>query len=348
MPDPPTSIQVYTIPTDAGKPYLERLPTVKTPILGPDYPHDLPPSSRSRLGFLESKAAENGLIYDLPEGIQNGPHDGVYKGRFQPDIHRLPDVGAVWYIMGWQGWGKRAAIALKGYHLFYLRDDGGPLDPNKHAESQVSGKMFLLSVSNARDKTGRRFYVDVDCGAKELDELVKSLGDQEFFGPRKWERDILAAKMSLDGPESHLQSIHTVTREFWPSHLLEEGEFDIYVCYLKEEDTEPVLELDQLLSKVKRVALPDTRPDYLEHLSGQDRKRTRAVVGNSKFHAFLKRAEEEKEDVPNKREFLLLKVSGDVDCNGRWFYEDVNSDPGELMRELGHNMKQLISFFQIR
>ena len=347
MADPPTPIEVYTIPPDTKKPYLERYRTINVPILSPTYPRGLPPKSRSRLEFLETKAAEDHLIYDLPEGIQNGPHDGVYKGRSQPDVHLLPDVGHFWDIMGWRGWGKRAAIALKGYHLFYLRDDGAPLDPNKHADYQVCGTMFLLKVSTARDKTGRRFYVDVDCGTKELDGLVKSLGDQEYFGPKNWEKDILAAKMSLDGPESHLQYIHTVTKDVWPSHLRAEDDFYIYVCYLKEEDTERELELGQLLSKVDRVALPDTRPYYLEHLSAQDPKRTCAVIGNSKFHAFLERAREEKEGVASKREFTLLKVSGDVDRNGRWFYEDVNSDSGQLMRELGHNMKQLISFFQI-
>ena len=125
-----------------------------------------------------------------------------------------------------------------------------------------------------------------------------------------------------------------------------EEEFDIYVCYLKEEDTEPVIELGQLLSKVEPVVRPDTRPFYLEHLSAQDLEKTRAVIGNNKFHAFPKHAEE-KEGVARKREFTLLKVSGDVDRNGRWLYEDVTSDPGQLMRELGHNMKQLISCFRI-
>ena len=349
MADPPTSIQVYTIPTDLEKePYLERFSTIKTPILGPTYPHGLPPSSRSRLEFLESKAAEDHLIYDLPEGIQNGPHDGVYKGRSQPDIHFLPDIVHLWNTKDWRGWVKRAAIALKGYHVFYLRDYDAPLDINMHTEYKVRGKMFFLKVSKARDKTGRRFYVDVDCGAKELDNLVKSLGDQEYFGPQKWEKDILAAKMSLDGPESHLQYIHTVTKNIWRSSLFAEDEFHIYVRYLKDEDAEPPLELGLLLSKVERVALPDTRPCYPEHLSAVNLERFYPVIGNSRFHAFLERPEELKEDAPCPREFTLLKVSGDVDCHGRWFYEDVDSDPGELMMELGHNMKQLISFFKSR
>ena len=353
MAEPPTSIQVYTIPTDTTKPYLERFPTINTPILGPMYPHNLPPKSRSRLEFLETKAAEDHLIYDMPEGFQIGPHDGVYMGRYQPDIHLLPDVGHFW---NWRVWRNRAAIAVKGYHLFYLRANVPP-DLNWHTEYQVSGKMFLLKVSKARDKTGRRFYVDIDCSAEELDELVKSLGDQDYFGPRRWEKDILAAKMSLDGPESHLQYIHTVTKAFWPSYLPPADGLDLYVRYLKDEDAEPALELGLLLSKVERVALPDTRPYYREHLSAQVLKRTRAVVGNSKFHAFLERAEEaeakeeeeeEEERVAFKRDFTLLKVSGNVDRNGRWLYEDINSDPGQLMRELSHNMKQLISFFQVK
>ena len=73
--------------------------------------------------------------------------------------------------------------------------------------------MFLLKISKARDKTGRRFYVDIVYGAENLDKLVKSLGDLEYFGPKKWEKDILAANMSFDGPESHLQYIHTVTKD---------------------------------------------------------------------------------------------------------------------------------------
>ena len=351
MADPSTFIpfvQVYTLPTDGEKSYLERFYPIKMPILRPSYPYGLRPSSRSRLEFLRTKAAENHLIYDLPEGIQNGPHDGVYKGRFQPDIHLLPNTVRHWDINGFQGWGRRAAIHLKGYHLFYLREKDARLPLNKHAGYRVPGKMFLLQLSDARDKTGHRFYVDFDCGAEDLDDLIKSLGDQEYFGPQKWEKDLLAAKMSLEGPESHLQYIHTVTKDFLPSHLLAEDEFDTYVHYLRNEDAELPLELGHLLSKVKRVALPDTRPYYPEHLSAQDLKRTRAMIGNSKFHAFLERAEEVKEGMPSNREFTVLKVSGDVDRNGRWFYEDVDSDPRQLMNELSHNIKQLISIFKFR
>ena len=349
MADPPTFIQVYTFPEDGGKPYLEGFRTIKTPILGPCYPYGLRRSSRLRLEFLGTKAAEDHLIYDLPEGIQSEPHD-VYKGRYQPDIHLLPDVGHFWNILSYRGWGKRAAVALKGYHLFYLRDRGVPrdMDWNRHVGYRVSGKMFLLKVSNARDKTGRRFYVDVDCGTKELDDLIKSFRDLEFYGPQKRENDLLAAKMSLDGPESHLEWIHTVRTKFEPFHLLPKDEFDIYVCYLKDEDDELPLELDCLLSKVERVALPDIKPYYNEYLSAQVLNRTRAVVGNSRFHAYMERADEVTEGVPSKREFTLLKVSGDVDRNGRWVYEDVDSEPEELMMELSHNMKQLISHFKFR
>ena len=238
-----------------------------------------------------------------------------------------------------------------------MREKEAPLDLNEHAHYQVPGEMFLLKVPRARDITGRRFYVDVDCDARGLDDLVKSLGDQEYFGPRKWEKDILAAKMSLDGPESHLQYIHTVTKNFWPSHLLAEDEFDTDVRYLKDDDVEPALELGLLLSRLERVALPDTQPYYPEPLSPQDLRTTRAVICNSKFHAFIGRAGEEEEEeegggggggvVAYKRQFTLVNVSGDVDRNDRWFYEDINADPGQLMRELSHNMKQLISYFQV-
>ena len=349
MADPPTSIKVYIIPTGfEKKPYPKHFSTIKTPILGPTYPQGLPPSSRLRLEFLETKAAEDHLIYDLPEGIRHGPHDGVYQGRSQPDIHLLPDVGHLWSTKDWQGWEKRAAIALKGYHVFYLRDHDAPLNPNEKLQYHVQGKAVLLKVSKARDKTGRRFYVDVDCGAKEVDNLVESFGDQQYFGPQKWEKDILAAKMSLEGPESHLQYIHTVTENIWRISLFAKDEFHIYVPYLRDEDAEPPLELGQLLSKVEQVALPDTRPCYPEHLSAEDLEKVYAVIGNSRFHAFLERVEESNEDEPPPREFTLLKVSGDVDRHGRWFYEDVDSDPGELMMELGHNMKQLISYFKFR
>ncbi|KAM0803907.1 hypothetical protein BDR22DRAFT_923219 [Usnea florida] len=174
--------------------------------------------------------------------------------------------------------------------------------------------------------------------------------------------DILAAKMSLDGPESHLQYIHTVTKDFRPSHLLAEDEFDADVRYLKDEVAEPAFELGLLLSRLERVALPDTQPYYPEPLSPQDLRTTRAVICNSKFHAFIGRAGEEEEEeegggggegggegggFASKRHFTLVKVSGDVDRNGRWFYEDINADPRQLRRELSHNMKQLVSYFQV-
>ena len=336
MADPPTSIQVYTIPTNAADPYLERFETIEMPISGPSYPRDLAPKSHARLKFLKTKAADTHLIYDLPEGIQDGPHDGVYKGRYQPDIRLLPDTGDCWKTEGWRGWGKRAAIDLRGYHLFYLREQGTPLDSNRHAEYQVPGKMFLLKVSDARDKDGRRFYVDVDCGAEDLDDLIKSIGDLEYFGPRKWEKDILAARFSLDGTKLLLQYIHTVTKCFQVLHLLGEKDLDIsHVHYLKSEHAQPSVEL---------VPLPDTRPYYPEHSSAQEVRKPRTVVGNTKFHAFIGLAREDGEEFSSKPRFSFLKVSGDVDHNGRWFYEDVDSDPEQLLRGLGNLMQQIKMF----
>ena len=333
MAHPPGSIQVYTIPTNAGEPYLERFRTIETPISWPIYPSDLPPRSHARLEYLKTKAAKTHLIYDLPEGIQNGPHDGVYKGRYQPDIRLLPDTRDCWKTEDWRGWGKRAAIDLKGYHLFYLRDEVTPLNFNKHAEYQVQGEMFLLKVSDARDKTGRRFYVDVDCGAEDLDDLIKSLGTVEYFGPQKWEKDILAARMSLDGTDLLYQYIHTVTKPFQVLHSLEEKDSNIsHVRYLKDEHAE---------STVERVPLPDTRPYYPEHSNAQEVRKVRDVVGNTKFHAFFSLAREDGEELTYKTRFSFLKVSGDVDHNGRWFYEDVDLDREQLLRGLCNLLQQM-------
>ena len=99
MADPHTIIEVYTIPPDTKKPYLERYRTINALILGLTYPHSLPPKSRSRLELLEPKAAEDHLIYDLPEGIQNGPHEGVYKGRsnlISTSCPMLDTFGTLW------------------------------------------------------------------------------------------------------------------------------------------------------------------------------------------------------------------------------------------------------------
>ncbi len=112
----PTSIKAYVIPTNGADPYFEDLPTIETPIPESTYPDGLKPENQKLLEEFKNEAADSHLIYNLPEGAQRGIRQGVYEGRYQPDVRLLPDACRYW---GVEDWSKRAVIDLYGHHLLY-------------------------------------------------------------------------------------------------------------------------------------------------------------------------------------------------------------------------------------
>lgn len=208
------SIKVYSIPTNGDEPYLERLQTIKTPIPEPTYPKGLKPANQAKLDELKNAAASDHLVYDLPEGVQAGSREGIYKGRYQPDICLLPDTRTRWKDGEWEGWEKRAVIGMEGHHIFYVRGKREALGLNEHADKTVSGEMFLLRVSDTEDQDGRHFYVDVNQDPEHLDDLedLLSLSSYlEYYGTQDTETDILARILREEGSMPTRQYIQAVT-----------------------------------------------------------------------------------------------------------------------------------------
>ena len=103
----------HTIPVNySDSPKLEDLKTIEAPILEVSDPGGLKPRNQERLDGLKKAATDTDLVYYLPEGAQECIHQGVYEGRYQPNIRLLPDVRMRWEGAGWERWEKRAAIAI--------------------------------------------------------------------------------------------------------------------------------------------------------------------------------------------------------------------------------------------
>ena len=159
----PASINVLVLPADGSKPRLERIETVKQELI----PSTFPPK---KLFLLGSKAREFYSEYQ-----QDGARVQIitqWPGRSQPAVDFLPDTrGKYWPAEAWE---TRAAWALQLERRLAveLEPDGPPLrhcfftmhtdnlERNKRVGNQVSGDVFVLRVSDARDENGRRFYVD--------------------------------------------------------------------------------------------------------------------------------------------------------------------------------------------
>lgn len=84
--------KVYTTPVDGSDPKLEDIQTIEAPISEVTNPAKLTPRNQTRLHVLREAAKRNHLVYDLPKGIQERIHQGVYEGRYQLDVQLLPDV----------------------------------------------------------------------------------------------------------------------------------------------------------------------------------------------------------------------------------------------------------------
>ena len=159
----PASINVLVLPADGSKPRLERIETVKQEVIRSTYPP-------KKLFLLGSEARDFYSEYQ-----QDGARVQIitqWLGYSQPAVDFLPDTrGKYWPAEAWE---KRAAWALElePRLALELMPDGPPLrhcfftmhtdnlERNKRVGNQVSGDVFVVRVSDARDENGRRFYVD--------------------------------------------------------------------------------------------------------------------------------------------------------------------------------------------
>lgn len=341
MASAPTSIKAYTIPIDVEiDPFMEQLQLIKTPMLDLSYPGrgELNPENQARLDQLKTEAAETHLVYDLPEGAANGVHQSVYLGRYQSDISLLPDTRKRWKAEGWNGWEKRAAIAMGGYHLFYSRVEGGPLGPNEHTYGRVSGEMFLLRVSTTADEQGRRYYVD----AEELGDLRKfivKLTHLNYYGGQQVETDIRAFLLPQDGTPPHTQYITTVPKyHILPPTYMEDfsrAEKSIFLALKKKGYLSRVVSCKAEQTSrpsVETHPLPDTLPQRPDQWT-EKAWNLRMTIGDDKYHMFLALADGSQRPNQTLRrhctlwgDVLVLKVSEGVDTNGRWFYVDFDAD----------------------
>ncbi|KAL9136214.1 MAG: hypothetical protein Q9175_002583 [Cornicularia normoerica] len=364
----PTSINVYTIPTNGKEePKLERFQTVETPISKLTYPHRLKPENQARLNRLKDAAADIHLFYDLPEGVQNDIHEGIYGGRYQPSIRFLPDTRKRWNKGEWKGWEKRAVIEIEEYHLFYVRGRGGPLKLNDHADRQVSGEMFLLRVSD-EDEDGRRCYVDINPNEKkledleDLDDIINSLSYPQYYGTQHEQIEILAYLLPQDGSPPRTQnipvnfaplnSILPLTRPagLMPSQQtgwdkMKAAQTAFYVVHCRDERASQ--------STIERRSLPDIQPRRPKQWDDEAWQR-HVAIGDAKYHMFctLATGGRLRPNMNTSNGFLLwgdvfiLKVSDDVDRNGRLFYEDIDADPEQLWAQMQIFIKQIANILE--
>lgn len=182
-PAAPTSFKVCVIPTDGGDPFPKELQTIHADVLK-DNRENLKPHYENieRLNAIDTMDGWDHLVFYVAESFPKDSEEGVCKGRYddrriengfsKPDVRLLPDTRSMWPDAGWE---KRAALAIRGYHLFYTRAKGGLLAPNQHSSGQVSGEMFLLRVSDSEDNYGKRFYVDAYLQVEEVRDMIKDV-----------------------------------------------------------------------------------------------------------------------------------------------------------------------------
>lgn len=356
----PTFFNAYVIPTDGTRPHLEDLSTIEEPNLELIYPDALKSDNRTKLEELEKKAAATHLLYDLPEGTQRGIREGVWKGRYQPDIRLLPDTRKYW---GNEKWSKRAAIDLHGHHVFYSRQREGPL--NKYANCQVSGEMFLLKLSDTTDGKGKRFYVDFNSNPdadeeEDLEEIFSDLSFEYYYGDSPLQTDILAYILPEDSNVPRMQYIDTIEQPSQlfttrPTEILPSSEAEWDKLRAKDDGFYNVSCKDERTSRSQIVVrkLPDIQPKRPKQWDDRAWKK-RIAVGDAKWHMFLTLTEggnlqcnpNISDEFPPYGDVYILKVSGDVDSKERWVYEDVDSD-GELSSgELENLIKHLTGILE--
>ena len=358
----PTSIKAYVLPTKVDDdPYLEDLKMIETPNLKLNYPDTLKPENQAKLKELKEEAAATHLVYDLPEGTQRGIREGVCKGRYQSNIRLLPDTRTHW---GDEGWSKRAAINLSGYHVFYSLRREGQL--NDYAGRKVSGKMFLLELSDNVDGE-ERFYVDFNPNPNAdednvLKEIFGELPDQYYYGSLELQTDILAYKLHQDATVPTKQYIDTIEdpcgsslsgppptdyspsqQAGWEERKARHKGFHYIWC--RGERTSQ--------SEIELLKLPRVQPGRPKQWDDRAWK-NRIAVGDAEWHMFLTLAKggnlspntNTSKTFPLCSDVYILKVSGDLDSKEEWFYEDVDSD-GELSSgELNNLMKKLVGILK--
>lgn len=354
MPAAPTSIKVYSIPVDRSDPKLEDLKMIEAPILEVTNPDEIKPPNQERLDGLKKAATATHLVYDLPEGAQECIHQGIYEGRYQPNIRLLPDIRTRWEAAGWEGWEKRAAIETRGYHVLYSRGKGGPLGLNKHANNQVSGEVFLLKVSNTRDESGRRFYVDANVNPRDSHEMEVLAGTfdrlfrLEYYGTQYKGTRILGYLLPQNGAPPEPRYVGAEPTAFiMPPLILPDQRSPSDKAIFDKMMGKGFFSHVNFWSHEHSIwmrLLPDTQPIHSVPWDLEAWAK-RATIGDNKYHMLLTLANSGDVWSPLQRnphiprfpvwgDVFILKVSKGLDRHGHWYYEDIDPDfelpPGML------------------
>lgn len=248
------------------------------------------------------------------------------------------------------GWEHRAVIDLQGYHLFYLRAKL-PEPRSLHTDGQVSHDMFLLKVSCDKDKNGwpgRPSYVDAHPYTElrnKLDKKLKRIASLEFFGTQVGGNVLVWVVPRSPWSSPQIVSIQIAKKSDLGSAIdTVDDRFRSHAISCRIEHASRVT--------TNRRLLPEFQPKF-PHLGEGDRGSwfQCLVIGDTMFHMFLTRTWKHLHDNPAlgharchpvMGDKFILKVSDDVDCNGRWFYEDIGPESEQLRKELDLFSEQVV------
>ena len=104
--------------------------------------------------------------------------------QFQTIIILLPDTTDT-TIRYWSNeeWTNRAVVGDGRWHVFFTTLLDGDLTENRHVSGKVRGDIFVLRLSDAKDRNGLRYYEDFEERDLDWDEELRKelMGKVERF-----------------------------------------------------------------------------------------------------------------------------------------------------------------------